>query len=139
MARDQVDMTPVETLDELVAWFEEGSKPKARFRVGTEHEKFPFTIDGHNPVPYEGPRGIRALLEGMQLLLGWEPIMEKENIIGLLDVTGGGAISLEPGGQFELSGATVETVHQTHAELMAHLAQVREVAHPLGIGFLGLG
>jgi glutamate--cysteine ligase len=90
-------------------------------------------------VPYEGPRGIRALLQGMQLLLGWEPIMEGPNIIGLYDVTGGGAISLEPGGQFELSGAQVETVHQTSRELMAHLAQVREVARPLHIGFLGIG
>jgi glutamate--cysteine ligase len=75
----------------------------------------------------------------MHGLLGWEPIMDGENIIGLFDVTGGGAISLEPGGQFELSGAPVETVHQTASELMAHLAQVREVAKPLGIGFLGLG
>jgi glutamate--cysteine ligase len=65
--------------------------------------------------------------------------MERGNIIGLYDVTGGGAISLEPGGQFELSGAPVETVHQTQSELMAHLAQVREIAAPLGIGFLGLG
>jgi glutamate--cysteine ligase len=79
------------------------------------------------------------LLDGMQHLLGWEPIMEGENIIGLADVTGGGAISLEPGGQFELSGAPVETVHQTASELFAHLAQVREVARPLGIGFLGIG
>ncbi|MCX7307372.1 MAG: glutamate--cysteine ligase, partial [Afipia sp.] len=71
--------------------------------------------------------------------LGWEPITENGNIIGLYDVTGGGAISLEPGGQFELSGAPVETIHQTAAELMAHLAQVREIATPLGIGFLGLG
>jgi glutamate--cysteine ligase len=139
MARDQIDMTPVETRDELVAWFEAGCKPKSRFRVGTEHEKFAFTLAGHRPVPYEGPRGIRALLEGMQLLLGWEPIMEGPNIIGLADVTGGGAISLEPGGQFELSGAPVYTIHQCASELMAHLAQLREVAQPLGIGFLGIG
>ena len=139
MARDQVDMTPINSRDELVAWFEAGCKPKAEFRVGTEHEKFVFTVDGHKPVPYGGPRGIRALLDGMQHLLGWEPIMEGDNIIGLADVTGGGAISLEPGGQFELSGAPVETIHQTCNELMAHLAQVREVAKPLGIGFLGLG
>ena len=134
MARDQIDMTPIETRDELVAWIAKGAKPKEQFRIGTEHEKLPFTVAGHNPVPYEGPRGIRALLEGMRLLLGWEPIMEGENIIGLADVTGGGAISLEPGGQFELSGAPVETVHQTNSELMAHLAQVREIAEPLGIG-----
>jgi glutamate--cysteine ligase len=139
MARDQVDMTPIETRDELVAWFAEGCKPKADYRIGTEHEKFAFTVEGHRPVPYEGRRSIRALLEGMQLLLGWEPIMENGNIIGMFDVTGGGAISLEPGGQFELSGAPVETVHQTCTELMAHLAQLREIARPLGIGFLGLG
>jgi len=139
MARDQIDMTPLHSRDELVAWLEAGCKPPSEFRIGTEHEKTPFTLEGHDPVPYEGARGIGALLEGMQLLLGWEPIMEKGNIIGLYDVTGGGAISLEPGGQFELSGAPVETVHQTQAELMAHLAQVREVATPLGIGFLGLG
>jgi glutamate--cysteine ligase len=139
MARDQIDMTPVETRDELVAWFAAGCKPKSRFRVGTEHEKFAFTLKDHRPVPYGGPGGIRALLEGMQLLLGWDPIMEGGNIIGLVDVTGGGAISLEPGGQFELSGAPVYTVHQCASELMAHLAQLREVAQPLGIGFLGLG
>ena len=139
MARDQTDTTPLQSRDDLVAWFEAGIKPKSEFRIGTEHEKTPFTVSGHHPVPYEGPRGIGALLEGMRLLLGWEPIMERGNIIGLHDVTGGGAISLEPGGQFELSGAPLETVHQTQAELMAHLAQVREVAAPLGIRFLGLG
>src|SRR5215216_1990525 len=139
MARDQIDMTPLQSRDELVAWLEAGVKPCSEFRIGTEHEKTPFTLEGHRPVPYEGARGIGALLEGMKLLLGWEPIMENGNIIGLYDVTGGGAISLEPGGQFELSGAPVETVHQTQGELMAHLAQVREIATPLGIGFLGLG
>jgi glutamate--cysteine ligase len=139
MARDQVDLTPIERRDELVDWIAQGVRSKSQFRIGTEHEKFAFTLEGHHPVPYEGRRGIRALLEGMQHLLGWEPIMEGPNVIGLLDVTGGGAISLEPGGQFELSGAQVETVHQTSSELMAHLAQVREVASPLRIGFLGIG
>jgi len=139
MARDQIDMTPIETRDELVAWFEAGCKPKSEFLIGTEHEKLVFTVEGHRPVAYDGRRSIRALLEGMQHLLGWEPIIEAGNIIGMFDVTGGGAISLEPGGQFELSGAPVDSVHQTSAELMAHLAQVKEVARPLGIGFLGLG
>jgi glutamate--cysteine ligase len=139
MARDQIDMTPIASRDELVARFEAGCKPKSAFRIGTEHEKFPFTLDGNRPVPYEGRRGIRALLEGMQHLLGWEPIIENGNIIGMFDVTGGGAISLEPGGQFELSGAPVEDVHQTCSELMAHLAQVKQISAPLGIGFLGLG
>jgi glutamate--cysteine ligase len=139
MARDQVDLTPIATRDELVAWFEAGSKPKTEFRIGTEHEKFPFSIDGHRAVPYEGRCGIRAILAGMQHLLGWEPIIEGSHIIGLFDSVGGGAISLEPGGQYELSGAPVETVHQTATELMTHLEQVKEVAEPLGIGFLGLG
>jgi len=139
MARDQIDMTPVESRDDLVAWLAEGEKPRETFRIGTEHEKFPFALRDLAPVPYEGPRGIAALLDGMQHLLGWEPITEGDNIIGLADVTGGGAISLEPGGQFELSGAPLETVHQTATEIAAHLAQVHEVAAPLGIGFLGLG
>ena len=78
MARDQIDMTPIERRDELVAWFEKGSKPMSQWRLGTEHEKFPFTVKGHKPVPYEGPHGIGKLLQGMQHLLGWEPIMERQ-------------------------------------------------------------
>jgi glutamate--cysteine ligase len=139
MARDQIDMTPIETRDQLVAWLEQGIKPKAEFRIGTEHEKLPFTIAGHDPVPYESRRSIRGLLEGMRMLLGWEPIMEGDAVIGLTSVTGMAAITLEPGGQFELSGAPVETVHETSSEIHAHLAQLGEVARPLGIGFLGLG
>jgi glutamate--cysteine ligase len=139
MARDQVELTPIERRDDLVNWLAQGVKPKSQFRIGTEHEKFAFTLQGHHPVPYEGQRGIRALLEGMQHLLGWEPIIDRGNVIGLFDVTGGGAISLEPGGQFELSGAQLESVHQTSSELMAHLAQVREIARPLRIGYLGIG
>jgi glutamate--cysteine ligase len=139
MARDQIDLTPIESRDELVAWIAAGVKPPAKFRIGTEHEKLPFTLAGHAPIPYEGRRGIRALLEGMRHLLGWEPIMEGEHIIGLADVTGGGAITLEPGGQFELSGAPLETVHHACGEVHAHLAQLREVATPLGVGFLGIG
>jgi glutamate--cysteine ligase len=139
MARDVVDLTPIESRDELVAWFAEGAKPKAQWRAGTEHEKFAFMADTHEPVPYEGRRSIRSLLVGMQHLLGWDPIVDGGNIIGLADVTGGGAISLEPGGQFELSGAPLQTIHQAANELTAHLAQLREIARPLGIGFLGLG
>ena len=139
MARDQTDTTALTTRDELVAWIADGCRPASEFKIGTEHEKFPFRRADLSPVPYEGPDGIRALLEGMQALLGWEPIFDRDKIIGLYDVTGGGAISLEPGGQFELSGAPLDNVHQTCSELHAHLAQVREIAEPLGIGFLGLG
>src|SRR5260370_19124294 len=134
----QIYSTALQSRDELVAWLAAGVKPPSECRIGTEHEKTPFTLSGHHPVAYEGARGIGAVLEGMKLLLGWEPIMECGNIIGLYDVTGGGAISLEPGGQFELSGAPVRTVHQTQAELMAHPAQVSGSRAPWGIGFVGL-
>lgn len=139
MARDQVDMTPIETRDDLVGWLEAGCKPRAAYRIGTEHEKFPFMVAGHAPVPYAGRAGIKALLDGMQAKLGWEPILDGDNIIGLFDEAGGGAISLEPGGQFELSGAPVESLHDTRDEIDRHFVLLREVADPLGIGFLGLG
>ena len=139
MARDISNPTPIENTDQLAAYLEAGCKPPEKWRIGTEHEKFGFYQDGHGPVPYEGPEGVRALLEGMESLLGWEPIYDAGKIIGLVDPTGGGAISLEPGGQFELSGAPLATLHQTCREANAHLAQVKEVAEPLGIGFLGLG
>lgn len=139
MARDVSDTTPIASRDELVAWIEKGVKPKSRFLIGTEHEKFPFYVNTNEPVPYGGPSGIRSLLEGMQAMLGWEPIMEGDHIIGMVDVTGGGAISLEPGGQFELSGAPLPSIHGTCNEIHAHLAQVREIGTPLGIKFLALG
>jgi len=139
MARDTSDLRPIESKEQLVAHLAEGCKPREKWRIGTEHEKFPFYVDGNAPVPYGGPRGIRAILEGMQDKLGWDPIRDEERIIGLVEPTGSGAISLEPGGQFELSGAPLETIHQTCREGNAHLAQLREIAEPLGIRFLGLG
>ncbi len=140
MARDVSDTTPIESRDQLVAWIEKGCKPKSAYRIGTEHEKFPFYRASHAPVPYQGERGIRALLAGMQKSLGWEAILDGDNLIGLADGTQvGGAISLEPGGQFELSGAPLETVHDTKAELKDHLDRLHAVARPLGVGFLGLG
>jgi glutamate--cysteine ligase len=139
MARDQSDPTPIEDRAELVEWFEKGLKPAQDFRLGTEHEKFGFYTHDHAPVPYGGPRGIQAILEGLQSRIGWEPIMDGEAVIGLSDPMGGGAISLEPGGQFELSGAPVETLHETRSELAQHMDAVNSVAAPLGIAFLGLG
>ncbi|MDB5511577.1 MAG: glutamate--cysteine ligase [Enterovirga sp.] len=139
MARDVTDATAISGRDELVAWIADGEKPKAAWRIGTEHEKVPFRVGSHSPVPYEGPDGIRALLDGMAALNGWEPILDDGLPIGLADETGGGAISLEPGGQFELSGAPVETLHETAAELERHLDEVRRIGGPLGIRFLTLG
>jgi glutamate--cysteine ligase len=139
MARDTLDLVPVEGKADLIEWIAKGIKLERAFRLGTEHEKVPFYAADNSPVPYAGPRGIRALLEGMEGLLGWEPIMEGDHPIGLADVAGGGAISLEPGGQFELSGAPVETLHETERETICHLMQVNEIARPLGIKFLNLG
>ena len=143
MARDVTDLTPIETRDELVRWFEQGQKPPQAFRVGTEHEKVPFYRAGNRPVPYRGTTGdgggIADLLEGLQARTGWQPIMEADQIIGLSDPLHGGAVSLEPGGQFELSGAPLDTLHQTRDELAEHLDAVKAVADPLGIAFLTLG
>lgn len=142
MARDVSDSTPIGSKDELISWIAAGEKPESAFRIGTEHEKFPFYRGDLAPVPYEGRAGaggIRALLEGMQQRLGWEPILDAGNIIGLAGPDGGGAISLEPGGQFELSGAPLATLHETQSELAAHLSDVKAVAAPHDISFALLG
>ncbi len=139
MARDTVDSTPIETIGELAATLEAGCKPAEAFRIGTEHEKFGFRLSDLSPIPYGGPDGVEAVLSGMETLLGWERIEDAGKIIGLADPEGGGAISIEPGGQFELSGAPLDSLHETCREANAHLAQVRQVADPLGVGFLGTG
>ncbi len=139
MARDASDSSVIESRDQLVAALEVGCKPPEKWRIGTEHEKLMFNRADFSPVPYDGPRGIRRLLELMEGLLGWQPIVDHGHIIGLSDPIGLGAISLEPGGQFELSGAPVENIHQTAREINAHLAQVRECADVLGLGMLGIG
>lgn len=139
MARDTADDTPIEGRETLIETLSAGCKPAKDWRIGTEHEKFGFYIADKSPVPYDGANGIRALLDGMKANLGWEGIYDHDRIIGLFDPQGGGAISLEPGGQFELSGAPLENLHETCREVHGHLAQVREIADALGIGFLGLG
>ena len=128
---------PVTDKRQLVEYLADGCKPRAEWRIGTEHEKFIFRRGDLRPVPYDGDNGIRAILEKMQRF-GWRPVLDGDNIVGLLD-DGGGAISLEPGGQFELSGAPLETLHQTCNELHTHLKQMREVTDELGLGMLGLG
>ena len=139
MARDTTDLTPVTSIEDLTAHLKSGEKPASAFRIGTEHEKFGYYTEDLSPVPFAGERGIEALLKGMQAVSGWEPIIDEGRLIGLYGANGEGAISLEPGGQFELSGAPLETIHATCRESNAHLAQVRAVAKDLGIGFLGIG
>jgi glutamate--cysteine ligase len=121
---------------QLVAYLESGCKPASEWRVGTEHEKFLFREAGHGPVAYQGDDGVRALLEGLKQF-GWDGVYEGETLIGLTQ--GMANVSLEPGGQFELSGAPLDSMHDTAAEVASHLAQVKQVAGPLGIGALGMG
>lgn len=142
MARDVTDTTPITSRDELVGWLEAGSKGDAPLKLGTEHEKFPYYTDALAPVPYEGRGGrggIGAILQGVREITGWAPIEDGGSLIGLFDETNGGAISLEPGGQFELSGAPLDNVHETEAELVAHLDLVNRVAAQHGVAFAGLG
>src|SRR5262245_2305213 len=139
---DSAPSPPVGSRDDLVAWIAAGSKPKERWRIGTEHEKFLFHTDSLGPVPYAGPRGVRSLMEGLMARFGWVPIVEGDTIIALKRPSGeadAGTVSLEPGGQFELSGAPLGTVHELGAETQLHLDQVRAVGDELGIGFLGVG
>ncbi|MCK5934005.1 MAG: glutamate--cysteine ligase [Fulvimarina manganoxydans] len=139
MARDTTDQTSIQSIDDLVAYLKGGEKPSEAFRIGTEHEKFCFYLDDLSPVPYGGERGIEQILKGLKALSNWEPIIDGGHLIGLFNDAEGGAISLEPGGQFELSGAPLKTIHETCRESNLHLAQVRAIAKDLGVGFLGLG
>ena len=140
--REEGALSPmVETRDDLVQWIAAGEKSIAQWRIGTEHEKFVFQTGTLAPVPYAGPRGIRALMEQLIQRYGWLAIEEGPNIIALKRPEGelGGNISLEPGGQFELSGAPLETLHETAAETQKHLREVLDVGEDLAIGFLGVG
>jgi glutamate--cysteine ligase len=128
---------PVTDKRQLVEYLESGCKPRERWRVGTEHEKFPYRLDDLRPVPYEGANGIGALLQGL-VRYGWEPVEEQGRIIALYD-DNGGSVTLEPGGQIELSGAPLQTIHQTCSEVQEHLREVREINEELGIGMIGLG
>jgi len=128
---------PITDKRQLVEYLEAGCKPPPAWRVGTEHEKFVFRRSDLRRVPYEGPDGIAAILREMTRF-GWEPVVENGKTIALTN-DARCSITLEPGGQFELSGAPLETLHQTCDEVHEHLRQVREVCDELGLGMLGLG
>ncbi|KEO90788.1 glutamate--cysteine ligase [Erythrobacter longus] len=139
------DEPVIEGMDDLTAPMRGGEKPKADWRIGTEHEKLVYKrldAGGDRRAPsYDEPCGIRDLLMGLRKF-GWEPIEEigpdgKANVIALKGEDG--AVSLEPAGQLELSGAPLETLHETCNETGRHLAQVKEVGEKCGVGYLGLG
>jgi len=127
---------PIERRAQLVEYLAAGGRPAADWKIGTEHEKFVFRTDDLRPPPYEGERGIGALLRGIACC-GWEPVEEDGNIIAL--ARDKASVTLEPAGQLELSGAPLETIHQTCCEVQDHLDCVRRAAEPLRLGILGMG
>ena len=128
---------PIERHEQLAEYLASGCKPKADWRIGTEHEKFGYVKGTYAPLPYDGPCSIKAMLEGLRDAHDWAPVYEGDAIIG---VTKDGAnVSLEPGGQLELSGAPLETIHQTCDEVNDHLRDVKGIADRIGAGFIGLG
>ncbi|MDP1730291.1 MAG: glutamate--cysteine ligase [Devosia sp.] len=129
----------IESRADLIEAMARGAKPRSEWRIGTEHEKHVFRRDPIRPVPYEGDDGIRALLAGIEARTGWHPFYDREHPIGLRNDEIAGGVSLEPGGQFELSGSPRETIHDSAAELAAHMADCHAVGGPLNIHFLGLG
>ena len=127
---------PITDRRELVEYLASGNKPSTDWRIGTEHEKFGFRTDDLRPPTFDGERGIEALLEGLTRF-GWAPVKEHGRTIALTRENAN--VSLEPAGQLELSGAPLETIHDTCRETNTHLAEVKTVAAELGLGFLGMG
>jgi len=131
------DTTPIESKAQLVAHMETGCKPPSDWRIGTEHEKFAYRQTDLRPLTYDGSPGIGVLLRGLEQF-GWDPILEGENVIALKHADGC-SVTLEPGGQLELSGALLENIHKTCSEVNTHLDQVRQVCQQIGAGMLGMG
>ena len=128
---------PIERHEQLAEFLAKGCKPREKWRIGTEHEKFGYCQDSLMPLPYDGERSIKAVLEGLQQQYQWDPVFEDGKIIGLTKE--GANVSLEPGGALELSGAPLETIHQTCDEVNVHLAEVKAVSDEIGVKFIGLG
>ena len=128
---------PIEHQAQLAEYLDSGCKPAADWRIGTEHEKFGYCKDTLKPIPYEGERSVLAVLEGLRDKHGWAPLEEAGKLIGL--TKDGANVSLEPGGQLELSGAPLATIHETRDEVNDHLRDVKDIADKVGVGFIGLG
>jgi glutamate--cysteine ligase len=128
---------PIERHEQLAEFLAEGCKPRDQWRIGTEHEKFGYCKDTLRPLPYEGERSVLAVLSALRDRFDWSPVEEAGNLIGLRK--DGANVSLEPGGQLELSGAPLESIHQTCDEVNEHLREVKSVADEIGVGFIGLG
>ena len=137
MSIPQTGGGPIERPEQLAEYLAKGCKPPSAWRIGTEHEKFGYRRDDLLPLPYEGAASILTMLETLRDRFDWAPVLEGDKLIGLSKA--GANVSLEPGGQLELSGAPLETIHQTCDEVNTHLAEVKAVADDIGVGFIGLG
>ena len=127
----------IESYGQLAEYLNAGCKPIKDWKIGTEHEKFGFVTDNFSPLPYDGQCSIKAMLEGLRDKYNWSEILEENNIIGL--TKDGANVSLEPGGQLELSGAPLDSIHETCDEVNQHLKEVKSIADDLGASFFGLG
>ncbi len=128
---------PIEHHDQLAQYLADGCKPKADWRIGTEHEKFGYCVDTLKPLPFEGERSIEAVLSALRDRHGWTEVREGGKLTGLEKE--GANVSLEPGGALELSGAPLETIHETCDEVNQHLREVMDIANEIGVSFIGLG
>ena len=127
----------IESYGQLAEYLRAGCKPIKDWKIGTEHEKFGFVNDNFLPLPYDGQCSIKAMLKGLRDKYHWSEILEENNIIGL--TKDGANVSLEPGGQLELSGAPLDSIHETCDEVNQHLKEVKSIADDLGASFFGLG
>ncbi|MFT4619674.1 MAG: glutamate--cysteine ligase [Sulfitobacter sp.] len=128
---------PIEDFSQLAEYLADGCKPKDDWRIGTEHEKFGYCKDSLKPLPYEGERSIHAVLSGLRDTYGWSSVEEGGKLIGL--EKDGANVSLEPGGALELSGAPLQTIHETCDEVNVHLHEVKDISDKIGVRFIGLG
>ncbi|MBA5723837.1 glutamate--cysteine ligase [Candidatus Liberibacter sp.] len=139
MVHNLLSETLITSTDDLVQYIAAGIKPLEDFRIGTEHESFLFLRSDYRPVPYYGEISILTILREMQKSLGWQYITDNGNIIGLKNPDRNTGISLEPGGQFELSGATLKNLHQTKEELLKYRRVLKGITKHLNIGVMSIG
>ena len=137
MAASTLPGEPLTDKKLLTDYLSQGVKVRDAWRIGTEHEKFAYRLSDFTPLAYDAEPGIRQILEGLKRF-GWDSILEGSNIIALKK-SDGSSVTLEPGGQFELSGAPVKTIHNTCDEVHAHLAEVKEICQEIGAGMIGIG
>ncbi|TAJ84219.1 glutamate--cysteine ligase, partial [bacterium] len=130
-------MSPIRNKEELEEFFHSSGKPRQRWRVGTEYEKIGIERRSAKAIPYSGPRGVETILKALAEEYNWQPQEEDGHVMAL--GRGNAQITLEPGGQIELSGEPCESIHCSQAEFTQHIRELLEVAERLDVVFLGLG